>query len=415
MRILRQYFQAFLPAVLLLFGSCSKEMLVNVPVVTHSRLTASAPMSDDQRRALNGVYAVESGTDRLGKWAVVQMTGGTISIYTGKNAGLFVLKNGRMDSAIVLEGYWRYTQGSETGTAQFEISKDSVSAALLRGDPLPGPVTIHGVIGDGDADPVIPIRLRFDRPLKDSTFAVIAHRGGGRNSDRLPASENSLGMIAIAQQFGANGIEIDVRMTKDGVPILFHDDNFSPRLVNTDYLIGPVSNFTFPAIRALATLKNGEPVPTLREALNTVVFQTRLTTVWLDVKSPEALRSSAQLAGEFRQRADSLGRPLEIYVGLATEELVDRYRQEGLVSNTAALCEVSVDAVRSVNARVWAPRWTLGPMRSQAEQFRAEGRRTIVWTLDQREFITPFFTEHAVDGILTNYPALVAFEYHVLP
>ncbi|MBP9211593.1 MAG: hypothetical protein KBF97_02275 [Bacteroidetes bacterium] len=271
------------------------------------------------------------------------------------------------------------------------------------------------MLADGSSEPSVPVRLRYERPLKDTAFAVIAHRGGGRNSDRLPESENSLGMIAIAQQFGANGIEIDVRLTKDGVPILFHDENFSPRLVNTDYLVGPVSNFTFAAIRTLGTLKNGERVPTLREALLTVVDGTGLVTVWLDIKSPDALRPAAQLAAEFQRRADSLGRPLTIYLGLASEELVERYHREGLTAGANALCEVSVDAVRSVNARVWAPRWTLGPMRAQAEQLRAEGRRTIVWTLDQKEFITPFFTENAVDGILTNYPALVAFEYHVLP
>jgi glycerophosphoryl diester phosphodiesterase len=413
----RTYRLTLFLATVLLWSSCTKEMSVDVPTVAHSRLAAASPLSASQRRALNGVYAVESGTDRLGKWAVVQLTGTTISIYTGKNAGLFVLKNGIVDSAVVMEGYWRYTQSSETGTAWLEIQRDSISRALLRGEHSPGPIMISGMLADGSSDPSIPVRLRYDRPLKDTAFAVIAHRGGGRNSDRLPASENSLGMIAIAQQFGANGIEIDVRMTKDGVPILFHDENFSPRLVNTDYLVGPVSNFTFAAIRTLGTLKNGERVPTLREALQTVVDGTGLATVWLDIKSSDALRPAAQLAAEFQRRADSLGRPLTIYLGLATEELVERYQREGLTAgaNVNILCEVSVDAVRSVNARVWAPRWTLGPMRAQAEQLRAEGRRTIVWTLDQREFITPFFTENAVDGILTNYPALVAFEYHVLP
>ncbi len=411
----RKYQLTVLLALAILFGSCTKEMSVDVPTVAQSRLIAAAPMTSTQRQSLNGVYAVESGTDRLGKWAVVQMTGSTISIYTGKNAGLFVLKNGIVDSAVVMEGYWRYTQSSETGSAWLEVQRDSISGAVLRGEPLPGQIVISGMLADGSSEPSVPVRLRYERPLKDTAFAVIAHRGGGRNSDRLPESENSLGMIAIAQQFGANGIEIDVRLTKDGVPILFHDENFSPRLVNTDYLVGPVSNFTFAAIRTLGTLKNGERVPTLREALQTVVDGTGLAMVWLDIKSPDALRPAAQLAAEFQRRADSLGRPLTIYLGLASEELVERYHREGLTAGANALCEVSVDAVRSVNARVWAPRWTLGPMRAQAEQLRAEGRRTIVWTLDQKEFITPFFTERAVDGILTNYPALVAFEYHVLP
>lgn len=47
---------------------------------------------------------------------------------------------------------------------------------------------------------------------------VIAHRGDTRH-----APENSLASIRAAKQNGADFAEIDVRLTKDGIPVVFHD------------------------------------------------------------------------------------------------------------------------------------------------------------------------------------------------
>jgi len=49
--------------------------------------------------------------------------------------------------------------------------------------------------------------------------AVIAHRGASGH-----APENTLAAIRKAHDFGATWIEIDVNISKDGVPVLFHDD-----------------------------------------------------------------------------------------------------------------------------------------------------------------------------------------------
>jgi glycerophosphoryl diester phosphodiesterase len=48
---------------------------------------------------------------------------------------------------------------------------------------------------------------------------IIAHRGA-----RVRAPENTLAAFAAARQDGALWIETDVKLTSDGVPILFHDD-----------------------------------------------------------------------------------------------------------------------------------------------------------------------------------------------
>ncbi len=47
---------------------------------------------------------------------------------------------------------------------------------------------------------------------------VIAHRGAS-----IVAPENTLAAFALAMESGADGIELDVRLSRDGVPVVIHD------------------------------------------------------------------------------------------------------------------------------------------------------------------------------------------------
>lgn len=56
----------------------------------------------------------------------------------------------------------------------------------------------------------------------DKMPRIVAHRGASGN-----APENSLAAIQMASDHGASWIEIDVNVSRDNVPVLFHDDGLS--------------------------------------------------------------------------------------------------------------------------------------------------------------------------------------------
>lgn len=85
---------------------------------------------------------------------------------------------------------------------------------------------------------------------------AVAHRG-----DPYRVRENTLPSIASAIERGADAIEVDVRLTKDGVPVLLHDDTLK-RLWGHDR---PLSRLSYEQLRELTY----DDVPTLREALIT--------------------------------------------------------------------------------------------------------------------------------------------------
>jgi glycerophosphoryl diester phosphodiesterase len=111
------------------------------------------------------------------------------------------------------------------------------------------------------------------------------------------------------------------------------------------------------------------------------------------------------------QQAQAMGRKLEIFIGLPTEEKIEHFLSYPEWETTLSLCELEVADVERTKADFWGPRWTLGFNTAEVERIHAEGKRVITWTMDEGEFIKEYIENSEYDGMVTNYPTLVAF-YH---
>lgn len=87
---------------------------------------------------------------------------------------------------------------------------------------------------------------------------VIAHRGANKE-----ALENSFEAFDLAIEGGSNRIELDVHLTKDGVPVVIHDED----LFRTCQTGGKVHDLALKELKEIH-LKNGQKIPTLEETLD---------------------------------------------------------------------------------------------------------------------------------------------------
>ncbi|MCF7926561.1 MAG: glycerophosphoryl diester phosphodiesterase membrane domain-containing protein [Candidatus Izimaplasma sp.] len=129
------------------------------------------------------------------------------------------------------------------------------------------------LVRDSLLNPSSPIQL-LNNPR------IIAHRGSS-----VDAPENTVAAIEKAVLDGADAVEVDVRFTKDGVPILMHDKTL--KRTTNDSLNRVVSDTTYEEISSLDAgswfsdaFKN-EPVPTLEEALLAARFKVK---VYIELK-----------------------------------------------------------------------------------------------------------------------------------
>jgi glycerophosphoryl diester phosphodiesterase len=402
------------------------------PEVVHRRfpngglVATGTPLGAAESRWLRGMFTSEGLGVAFGEEVGVYGTQNYVSILGRRNASYALLRAACIDGGarVVFEGEWRRATDVTTGLVRLFLEPDAAAEALCRNEiPAEGVrdgITLRGAIAEGDDMPSAPLAFRFARALKEprGQFVVASHRGACRTIDDCGASENSLASLRLAEAFGANVAEVDVRRTADGVPVLFHDANFNPRLTRGQYCHGPVESFTLAHVRALCQLAYGEDVPTLEEALTTAIDETELEGLWLDIKSADVLPDVLALVERYSAYARTRGRTIELVVGLPTEDVLHAYERltsgppgEGgppsAVPPRSCLVELETSDVRRAGCRVWAPRYTIGPVPDEVRAMQAEGRAVAFWTIDEESFIDLFLTRARPNAILTNRPALV--------
>lgn len=128
---------------------------------------------------------------------------------------------------------------------------------------------------------------------------VIGHRGTPTGP---LLTENTLPAVAAALEAGADGVEVDVRATADGVLVVVHDPDLG-RVLGTRTGTGPVVAETrYAALRALR-LPGGACVPVLDEVLDLAAASRAL--VVTEVKAGlggRRARTAVLLAGHLEER-----------------------------------------------------------------------------------------------------------------
>lgn len=114
------------------------------------------------------------------------------------------------------------------------------------------------------------VHYTYDQPPdKDIHMIIIGHRGA-----RGLAPENTLASIRKALACGVDEVEIDIRITSDGVPVLSHD-----KAVANEESVMEIASHTFEALRSFKP-----DITTLSEALKAVAGR---ATLYIEVKRGE--------------------------------------------------------------------------------------------------------------------------------
>jgi glycerophosphoryl diester phosphodiesterase len=108
---------------------------------------------------------------------------------------------------------------------------------------------------------------------------IIAHRGANRES-----LENTIPAFQKALEIGVQGIELDVHLSRDGIPVVHHDPALPP--------VQPDMARPLIASLAVAELQERSAVPTLDQVLNLVNGRCR---VYVEIKAPAAVESVVEL------------------------------------------------------------------------------------------------------------------------
>lgn len=236
---------------------------------------------------------------------------------------------------------------------------------------------------------------------------MVAHRGA---SARVP--ENTLAAFEAAVADGADVVELDVRLTADGIPVVLHDPDVSATTEGTGF----VHELSLREVKRLDASRgqgDRQEIPTLAEALETI----RGVGANLEIKN---------LPGEpafDSPREATLGAALEVLGATGFEGpvlvssfnwlTIERARELEPGVSTGFLTIAAVDPwaslvyVRSRGHDFVLPQ---GPALAAAgpdfvRDARADGVRVGTWVVDDEDVLTTLFS-WGVDAVATNDPRL---------
>ena len=403
---------------LLLVLGCEKNDYNFNPDYDKTYLAGTIPLPIDMRPYLIGIYSSESSTAGLGYRFVMKWNQNKLTLFSNRNGNYAVMDVGvnLSDSSIKMAGYWRSPMNNEEGKLYLTITKQNGADDIISKKFTVSKLIGQNISIDGKTAEV---ELSFERffsnkVLNNIKFSIIAHRAGGRNSDNIPFAENSIELVKRASEMGASGVEIDIKLTKDNIPVVYHDDDINIRLTQKGPVVGNIEDFNFEFLRRYVRLVDGQTIPTLEEMLNTIIDSTDIRFVWLDNKGGNERFFSYTLPVMYKALLKARGRNNSILIlnGLPTEEIATEFSKVPNNKDRPNLCEISFARSKELNSAVYAPRWTLGTLDNEVAEAHALNMKVVCWTVDLSTVMKKYIQVGNFDGILTNYPSILAYEFY---
>ena len=229
------------------------------------------------------------------------------------------------------------------------------------------------------------------RPVYGDGPQVIAHRGG--IGDTLE-TENTLKAFRVALKSGADGVELDVHSTKDGVQVINHDTTFTAN--GKSYTIRKLK---------FSEIRSKKPsIPTLDEALD--VLDAIGANIHLELKENADGKKCVQAI-----RAHGL-EDRTIYFGFYETPLKAVHKADpsatlglSLDKNTNPTSSSVLKKVDKLSVTILVTNMNQ-LNESRLETLHDKGYKVSVWTPNTRSACQAFY-DMGVDYILTDYPSYI--------
>lgn len=228
---------------------------------------------------------------------------------------------------------------------------------------------------------------------------VYAHRGASGY-----APENTLRAFALAADMGADGVELDVQRTRDGVLVVFHDETVD----RVTHGHGRIADMTLAELRQLRVDRpfpeiTGEVIPTLEEVYT--LLHDRGLRCNAELKNSvlpyHGLEEEAMAMAEKTGMADKMLYSSFNHYSMCRIKALDPAMPCGLLYNATLVKPWDYAAGLGVDAL--HPHFSELQVPEEVSAAHALGLEINPWTVNTEEALRAVI-EAGADRIITNYP-----------
>ena len=221
-------------------------------------------------------------------------------------------------------------------------------------------------------------------------FVNFAHRGASEY-----APENTMLAFNLGVYMQANGIETDVQLTKDGIPVLFHDNTLE-RVTGQP---GAISDYTYEQLRQF-DVKKGEYTDKILKFEDFLIhFGFRDLTFAIELKEKDAARITADLIRKYDIGAKTTVTSFCYDALLEIRAYAPELRTGYLTSTAddALLMQMRADGIDELCPKV------IMITAEKVQQWRKDGFGVRAWGVFNEELMKQAY-EAGVDGMTVNFP-----------
>lgn len=223
----------------------------------------------------------------------------------------------------------------------------------------------------------------------------IGHRGAGGY-----APENTIASMRKAIELGVDGFEFDIQLSKDGVPVVIHDET----LERTTNGKGLVNDFTWEELQKLSAGNKDFPNEKIPSLLDVIEFVDKRCRLFIELKAEESV---APVADVIKHAIKNLGWDYELFFVCSFNHLQIAEMKKLLpqIHTSALLVGIPVSLAQiAVDAGAWALSPAIHHVNQElVDDAHKRGLKVLAWTADRTQEIARA-RALGVDGIFSNFP-----------
>ncbi len=223
----------------------------------------------------------------------------------------------------------------------------------------------------------------------------IGHRGACGH-----APENTIASISKAIELGCDGVEFDIQLSKDNIPVVIHDNT----LERTTNGKGLVSDYTLEELQKFDAGNSdfrGEKIPSLSDVINLVDGRTRL---FIELKAEKSVKPVIEVISH---AVEKLGWNLDKFFILSFDhsQIIEAKKYLPILHTSALFVGIPITLAQiAVEAEAWSINPCIHHLNKElVDDAHAKGLKVLVWTVDKPAEINRA-KALGVDGMFSNFP-----------
>ena len=227
---------------------------------------------------------------------------------------------------------------------------------------------------------------------------ILGHRG--RPTPDTP--ENTLASVEAALEEGANGVEVDVRLTADGVAVCCHDASLQ-RVAGVARGVRSLTRDELTAVRV-----TGHPVPTVAEVMRVVAGRGRLVLDLKPEQRPRALLAAVAeaLAGSTCPPRDLVLSSFDGAVLAACAAMAPYLERAVILTGAEPVSRILAEAVERGDSALHVPARTVFAAPELVAAAHRQGLAVRVWTVN-RPVDARLLRLLDVDAVISDEPGSI--------